>query len=166
VSDNGKTMTGVSIGATPRAWDRVEVAGFGALLGFVIAVQFSIAIAQICFTLAVLCWVVVVVANRERFEAPWMFWPLLAYAGMTLLSTTFSLEPVSSLRESKQLLLFLAVPVVYRLARGHRTSNIVWVIITAGAVSAIVGVLEYGVLEFDLLGSRLRGTLGHWMTYE
>jgi O-antigen ligase len=39
------------------------------------------------------------------------------------------------------------------------------VIITVGAVSAIVGVIEYGVLNYDSLGQRPRGTLGHYMTY-
>ena len=39
------------------------------------------------------------------------------------------------------------------------------VIITVGAISAIVGVVEYGVLNYDSLGQRPRGTLGHYMTY-
>jgi len=37
--------------------------------------------------------------------------------------------------------------------------------VTVGAVSAIIGVFEYGVLNYDSLGQRPRGTLGHYMTY-
>ena len=46
-----------------------------------------------------------------------MFWPLLAYAGMTLVSTVFSIDPAVSLRDDKQLLLFAIVPIAYRLLR-------------------------------------------------
>jgi O-antigen ligase len=158
-------MTGISTIAGSRLAGRIEAAGFGALVGFVITVQFSIAAAQILLAFAIVCWLAVLVTNRERLDAPWMFWPLVAYAGLTMLSTAYSLEPLASLRESKQVLLFLIVPAVYRLARGSRTSALMWAIITAGAVSAIIGILQYGVFEFDLLGNRLRGTLGHWMTY-
>jgi O-antigen ligase len=166
------TMTSFSTRAGAGAADKVEVAGFAALIGFVAAVQFSIAAAQILLTVAIVCWIVVAILNREHLEAPSMFWPLVAYAVLTLVSTAFSLDPMSSIwrgrqptGETKQLLLFLVVPLVYRLARGPRTSTVVWVVITAGAVSAAVGILQYGIFEFDLLGSRLRGTLGHWMTY-
>ena len=158
-------MTGTSTTTGPRRADRIETVGLGILVCFVIAVQFSIAVAQIFLALAVVCWLAILVTNRERVDAPSMFWPLVAYAVLTLLSTAYSLDPLASLRESKQMLLFLIVPVVYRLARGPRTSAIAWAIITAGAISAVIGILQYGVLEFDLLGNRLRGTLGHWMTY-
>jgi O-antigen ligase len=61
--------------------------------------------------------------------------------------------------------LYLAVPAVCSVARGKRAHALMNVIITVGAVSAIVGVVEYGVLNYDSLGQRPRGTLGHYMTY-
>jgi O-antigen ligase len=39
------------------------------------------------------------------------------------------------------------------------------VIITVGALSALVGVIQYGILHFDNLGRRPHGALGHYMTY-
>ena len=63
------------------------------------------------------------------------------------------------------MLLFLVVPVVYRLARGQRAQIVATIIITVGAASAVFGVVQYGILEFDNLGQRVRGPMGHYMTY-
>jgi O-antigen ligase len=94
-----------------------------------------------------------------------MFWPLLAYACATLVSAVFSRDPVASLVDSKQLLLFLIVPVVHRLAWRERAVTVTNVIITVGAFSALVGVVQYGILNFDNLGRRPHGALSHYMTY-
>jgi O-antigen ligase len=95
-----------------------------------------------------------------------MFWPLAAYAGLSLVAAVFSTDPRVSLFDSKQLLLFLIVPAVYQLARGpQRALIIVLVIITVAAASAAFGIYQYGILKYDFLGKRPQGTLGHYMTY-
>jgi len=153
----------LTAGAPPR--DRLELTGLAALLGFVATLQFSIAAAEALLALALLCWAVSTVRHRERIQVPPMFWPLAAYAGATLLAAAFSLEPRVSLLGCKQLVLFLVVPLIYQLARGKRAATFVHVIITVGALSATVGIIEYGILNYDYLGMRPRGTLGHYMTY-
>src|SRR5476649_946900 len=100
--------------------DRLEFAGALALFGVAGAVQFSIAVAQILLTVAVVCWVALLIVRRERFEAPAFFWPLLAYAGITLVSAALSPDPHGSLGPVKQLVLFLIVPIVYRFIGGTR----------------------------------------------
>ena len=54
----------------------LEQAGMVALLALAGALQFSIAVAQILLTVAVICWVALIIVRRERFEAPAFFWPL------------------------------------------------------------------------------------------
>jgi hypothetical protein len=103
--------------------------------------------------------------SRDRDLVPAMFWPLAAYAALTLVSTAFSLDPATSLYSAKQLLLFLVVPVVYRFTRGDRAHLVLSVIITTGALSAVLGVVQYGILGYDNLAHRIQGSLGHWMTY-
>jgi O-antigen ligase len=144
---------------------RLELIGLLALVGFVAALQFSIAAAQILLTVVLLAWFGLMVTGRERFTAPRLFWPLLGYAAMTLVSSAFSLDPRASFIDDKQLLLFLIVPAVYRLARGRRTDMLLTVMITVGAISAAVGVVQYGVLNFNNLADRAHGTVGHYMTY-
>ncbi|HUK62179.1 MAG TPA: O-antigen ligase family protein, partial [Dongiaceae bacterium] len=135
------------------------------LLGFSAALQFSIAAAEILFALTVLAWLGSLYVHRERPEVPPWFLPLAVYAGITLLSTALSMNPRVSLGAAKQLVLYLVVPIVFRAARGRRANTVMQVILTVGAVSAIVGVAEYGIFGFDNLHNRPRGTLGHYMTY-
>jgi O-antigen ligase len=145
--------------------DRLELGGLIALLGLVAALQLSIAVAQILLTVAALCWLASHLVHRERVEPPAYAWPLVAYAALTLLSAGFSGDPAISMEDCKQLVLFLLVPVVYDLARGGRARLVVTVALTIGAASAIIGIVQYGILNYDNLGRRMQGTLSHWMTY-
>ena len=139
-------------------------AGGLALLAMAGALQFSIAIAQILLALALLCWAAMLVIRRERFTAPAFFLPLAAYAAATLVSAAFSSDPRTSFVDCKQLVLFLIVPAVYRLVQGQ-TRTLITVVLTCAAVSAAVGVIQFGILHYDQLSQRPQGTLGHYMTY-
>ena len=139
--------------------------GFAGLLGFVAALQFSIAVANIFFSLALLMWLLRLMTGRTKFAAPAFFIPLAAYGAITLVSAAFSSDPRVGFIDSKQLVLFLIVPMVYDLARGSTAPFVVQVIISVGAISAAVGVVQYGVLQYDNLGRRAQGSLGHYMTY-
>jgi O-antigen ligase len=156
------TLT-LTAGVPPR--DRLEQIGLWSLVGIVAAMQLSIAAAQILLTVAVVSWLVSHIARSERLAAPPFFWPLVAYAALTLVSAGFSIDPEESFTDSKQLVLFMLVPLTYDLARGARANSVLSVILTIGAASAFVGIVQYAVLNFDGLGRRPQGTLSHWMTY-
>ncbi len=158
-------MTTISITTATPTRDRVELIGLGALIGMVAAAQLSIAVSQILLTVAALCWVASHVARAERIEAPDFFWPLIAYASLTLLSAGFSRNTAVSLGDCKQLALFLLIPIVYDFARGSRAGTVLTIVLTAGAASALVGIVQYSILNFDTLDRRVQGTLSHWMTY-
>ena len=147
-----------------KAGHYAESIGYFGLLGFVSALQFSIAAANIFLGLSVLMWLLQAITTR-RFDVPRFFYPLAAYAALTLVSAAFSDDPNASFVDSKQLVLFLIVPMVYELARGSKASFVVQVIITVGALSALYGIFQFGVLQFDNLGRRPQGALGHYMTY-
>jgi O-antigen ligase len=145
-----------------REW--VMRVGYAGLLGFVAALQFSIAAANIFLGLSLLMWLIHVISAR-RTEVPSFFFPLAAYAIATLASAAFSDDPNASFTDSKQLVLFLVVPMVYEFARGTKAPFVVQVIITVGALSALYGIVQFGVLQYDNLGRRPQGALGHYMTY-
>src|SRR6185503_11164558 len=65
----------------------------------------------------------------------------------------------------KQLVLFLLVPMVYRFVGARHGNTLVTVVLTCAAVSAALGVIQYGILHYDQLSQRPQGTLGHYMTY-
>jgi O-antigen ligase len=156
------TTIGIPDAHTAPVLDRLTTV---LLLGFVAAVQLSIAAAQILLSALLLCWVIGLVREKSRPTAPVFFVALLAYAGVTLISSAFSIAPAESFFDDRQLLLFLIVPAVYDLARGQRATLVTDVIITVGAAAAAYGIVQYGMLHFDSLGQRPRGTLGHYMTY-
>jgi O-antigen ligase len=135
-----------------------------ALIGFVSALQVSIAAANILLGLALVMWLARVVSARH-VEVPSFFYPLAAYATLTLVSAALSDDPNASFVDSKQLVLFLVVPMVYEFARGARAPFVVQAVITVGAVSALFGIFQFGVLQYDNLGRRPQGALGHYMTY-
>ena len=143
----------------------LERAACLALLAFAAALQVSIAAADILLTIAAALWIGLLIRNRERIEVPGMFWPLAAYAGATLIASFFSVDPRVSLVDSKQLVLLVIVPLAYRLFRGNRGLLAVDVIITVGALSAMLGIVQYLILNYDNLGRRPQGTLGLYMTY-
>ncbi len=143
----------------------LERAACLALLAFAAALQVSIAAADIFLTIAVVLWIGLVVRNHERIEFPAMFWPLAAYGAMTLVSSLFSIDPQVSFVDSKQLVLLVIVPLVYRLFRGPRARLAVDIIITVGAVSATLGIVQYLILSYDHLGRRPQGMLSLYMTY-
>jgi len=145
--------------------DRLELFGVLSMFGVAAFVQFSIAIAQVMFALAVLSWLGLVVIRRERVAVPRFFWFLLAYCGMTLVSDAFSVSPRISFPGSKQLVLFLLVPIVYQFVTDRRGSLLLTMVMSLGAASAAFGIFQYGLLHFDQLQQRPQGTLGHYMTY-
>jgi O-antigen ligase len=157
------TTLSLTAGVPPR--DRLEQIGLWSLVGIVAAMQLSIAAAQILLTVAAVAWLVSHITRGERLVAPPFFWPLVAYAALTLASAGFSLDPRVSFTDCKQLVLLMLVPITYDLARGARANSVLSIILTIGAVSAFVGIVQYAVLNFDGLGRRPQGTLSHWMTY-
>ena len=145
--------------------DKLEIVTIAALLGFLAASQLTVAPAYILLAITYACWAAVVWVHHERVLVPAMFWWLVAYGGVTIFSALNSVNPTASLVDCKQLVLFLIVPVVYRFAHGSRAHTFATVIISVGAVGAIAGIVQFGILHYDNLGRRPQGTLSHYMTY-
>jgi len=158
-------MSSLTLTAGDPPSDRLEYGALLALLGFAAALQLSIAVADILLVLCLLLWSASMLKRHERPGVPGLFWPLLAYAALTLVSSAFSIDPRTSLVDSRQLVLLLIIPAVYRLAEGKRALRVADVIITVGGISAIAGIVQYGIFDFDSLGRRPQGAMGHYMTY-
>jgi O-antigen ligase len=159
------TMSSISLaaGAPPR--DRLELAGTLGLLVFVGALQLSIAAAGVVLAFTIGCWALFATMHHEKVGVPRFFWPLLLYAILTLVSAAASYDSAASFVDSKQLVLFLIVPMTYEFGRGARAMTVLQVIITVGAASAAWGIVQYGLFNYNNLGQRPQGALGHYMTY-
>ena len=155
-------MAAVGSSAAP---DRLEQSASLAMLAFAASLQISIAASNILLALTAILWIALLVRGRERIEVPPMFWPLAAYAAVSLVSAVCSIDPHKSLIDSKQLLLFAIVPIAYRLLAGTRTFTAVDVVISVAALSAAIGIVQFGILKWDDLHQRPQGALGMYMTY-
>ena len=66
------------------------------------------------------------------------------------MSAAFSPQPRASLADSKQLVLFLIVPLDLPLRRPATAAHtLITVIVSVGAASAAFGIFQYGILHYD-----------------
>ncbi len=144
--------------------ERLDLVGWWAVMAAVASLQLSIALAQIAVTVATLAWLTRT-ALAGLPALPRFVLPLGLYIAWTLLSAGMSRDPAVSVPDTKQLVLFVLVPLVFEFARGARARTLISVALTIGAASALVGIVQYGVLNYGGLGRRPQGTLSHWMTY-
>ena len=93
-------MTTATLAAGARTRERLDVIGYAGLLGFVVALQVSIAAAGILLAFTLICWAVLVALHPERLSVPRLFWPLLVYAALTLVS---GLVVARAMREQRPL---------------------------------------------------------------
>lgn len=144
----------------------LETAGFVLIalsLGFV---QIKLQLGQgLFFSLAAIVWLIVAIRDGVRPQVPAFFLPLAIYAGLTLVSAAFSTDPLAGFSDSRQLLMFLMVPVVARFARGPRASTTIDVIIAIGSAGALWGIIEFAMLGYDNLNNRPDGLLTLYMTF-
>ncbi len=139
--------------------------GFIALAIMLVSVQFSIAVAQTFFAVAGVAAIVALAVERKWPSAPPWASHLVLFAGWTLIAAGMSRNPAVSLADCKQLVLFLLVPITFEFARQNRSTTLTDLVLTAGAVSAVVGISQYSLFHFDNLGQRPRSTLGMYMTF-
>ncbi len=144
---------------------RHEQVARAALFAFVAALQVSIAASSLLLTATLGLWLALLVRARERPRLPAFFPPLAAYALLTMAAVAASVDPAASLSDAREVLLFLVVPAVYRLARGRAADTVAGIIVTVGSLTALYGIVQYGILEYDHLGRRPQGSMGHYMTY-
>jgi O-antigen ligase len=147
----------------------IEAWAFWTLTASLALVQLSVAAAETLFGVSALLWLVLVLRDRRVPDVPPFFLPLLALAAWTLVSTLLSPEPRVGLREDKQLLLYLVVPIAMRVVGTRGAPRVLTAIIAVGGVSALAGIVQgivVGDLSYDyLIHNRPHGLLGHYMTY-
>ena len=125
----------------------------------------SIFAAQIALTLAVAVYVARLLKGRARLEPLALDAPILAFSVWTLLSASFSQDPVASHESAKKLVLFLLFYLgVDSLREEGGRERIVDAALLGGLVLASGSLLQYYFLGFDTLDKRPHSFLGHYMT--
>jgi len=144
----------------------LETAGFVLIALSLGVVQLSLFTAQsVLFSLAAIIWLIVAIRDGVRPQVPAFFLPLTIYAALTLVSAAFSAKPLAGFIDSRQLLMFLMVPIVARFARGPRASTTIDIIIAIGSAGALLGIIQFAMLGYDNLNNRPDGLLSIYMTF-
>jgi len=123
----------------------------------------SISLSQTFLSLSLIFWIIMLIREKQKIIFPSFFWPLLVYAALSLLSSFLSVNPEMSLKDSKELLLFLIVPIVYT---GFSEENVLKKVSLALLASGFASCL-YSLFYFlfkSSPGGRISGFMGNPMT--
>jgi O-antigen ligase len=134
-----------------------------ALAGVLLFSLISITLLESLLALAFLLWLVVLFRKEQKPEFPGFFWPLSAYAALSLIVSIFSVNPAVSFKDDRELLLFLTVPITMGAASSRRgLSWMMAALLASGLVSSLYSI-SYSFLRARP-GERIQGFMGHYMT--
>lgn len=125
----------------------------------------SIFAAQVLLALAVLVFLARLATGRARVARLPLDGAILAFSVWTLLSASFSPDPVASHESAKKLVLFALLYVALDSFGVERErERILDAALLGGLVLGAGSLLQYYFLGFDTLQNRPRSFLGHYMT--
>jgi O-antigen ligase len=138
---------------------------FYALLVYLFLINISIAGCYIVLTLILLLFLVDLARNKKFPVVPFFYYFLILFAFFTLLATVFSVDFAVSIRDNKELLILLLIPIyIWLLTTWKRLWLSVWTVLASSVFSALVGIVTVLKKGIDL-SQRLQGFTSHWMTY-
>lgn len=141
-------------------WEKLAAVSLGGCLLFSLV---SITLMESFLALSFAFWVAGLVKRKIKLAAPGFFWPLLVYAGLSLFACLFSVNPGVSLKDARELLLYLIVPITMAVTATRAGRSLVsWGLLASGFLSSIYS-LGYYFLQARP-GERLQGFMGHYMT--
>lgn len=136
------------------------------LLLFVFSISFSIAVSHIFLATSAAVYLYWKLRHNWKLPNLPILVPALAFAYCTLLSAAFSIHPGESLINSKDLAMFIILPIFFDMVRNLDDIKVIYgILILAGVISAAYGLYQFFDPQSELIHDRLRGFMGHWMTF-
>jgi len=138
---------------------------FYALLVYLFLINVSIAGCYILLTLILLLFLLDLARNRKFPILPFFYYFLILYAFFTMMATVFSIDPAVSIRDNKELLILLLIPIyIWLLTTWKRLWLSLWTVLASAVFSALAGIVTVLKKGIDL-SERLQGFTSHWMTF-
>jgi O-antigen ligase len=143
----------------------LERAQLGLLAAIAATAAVSIFAAQLLLALACAVFAARLATRRARIPPLPIGAPLLAFCVWTLLSASFSKDPLASHESAKKLVLFALVYLAAETLGQDSARERVLDAMVVGALALAAGsLLQFYFLGFDTLDNRPRSFLGHYMT--
>jgi len=134
-----------------------------ALAGCLLFSLVSITLMESFLALAFLLWLVALFKKEIELKFPRFFWPLAAYAGLSIIVSFFSVNPAVSFKDDRELLLYLVIPISLSAAASKRgLSWMMAALLASGLVSSLYSIGYYVIKAQP--GERIQGFMGHYMT--
>jgi putative inorganic carbon (HCO3(-)) transporter len=142
---------------------------FYALLVYLFLINVSIAGCYILLTLILILFLLDLARNKKFPVLPFFYYFLLLFAFFTMVATVFSIDRAVSIRDNKELLILLLIPIyIWLLTTWKRVWLSIWTVLASAVFSSLVGVvtvLKKGMEKGIDLSERLQGFTSHWMTF-
>jgi O-antigen ligase len=130
---------------------------------FVLFAMVSISLSQILLLHAFVVLAICIAQKQIKISFPPFFWGMIVYCALSILASLFSVNPRISLLDSKDLLLFLIVPIVYMgLRQTNEIKRANWALLVSAYVSIFYSLFIHVFKAAP--GERVQGFMGHYMT--
>jgi|Deesub1362B_J571_1020462.scaffolds.fasta_scaffold01028_8 O-antigen ligase len=133
------------------------------ILLFVFFIPISITLSQIFLFFGSVIWAIIIIKNKEKIKFPIFFWGLIGYSFFTVLSAFFSKWRLISLKDSREIFLFLSVPLIYMGIKSLQDLKLIRNAFLLSALITSAYAITYYILKAKP-GERVRGFMGHYMT--
>lgn len=123
----------------------------------------SLTVSQVLISLAFIFLLIFLYKEKQKIAFPSFFWWLIGYSFFSLLSCFFSVNPKASFIESRELFLFLIIPIVYTGFQKREDFSIANFALLISASLSSLYALFYFFLKASP-GEDIKGLIGHPMT--
>ncbi len=148
-----------------KSWVELERAQRGLLAGVAATCLVSIFAAQVFLVLGLLVFLTRLLLKETRLARVPLDGPILAFAVWTLLSASFSRDPLVSHESAKKLLLFALFYLAVDAMQSQETrERVMDAALLGGVALAGEALIQFYALGYHTLNQRPRGFLGHYMT--
>ena len=146
--------------------DRIpEKISFILTLVFLFSINFSIALCYMVFSVLLISSSICFFNNGRKITFPPYFKYLVIFSILTFISTIFSIDRIASIKDNKELFVYLLVPVfILTIKRASMFRIAVYTVFYSAIVSSLFGII-ISAREGISLTHRLKGFSSHWMTY-
>ncbi len=134
-----------------------------AIFGYLLFSMLSITVSQVFLFIALIGWMILLIKKKQRPQFPLFFWALIAYSFFSLFACAMSDNPSVSFKNSRELLLFLIVPITFSGFQKVRDMRFAHFALLASALLSIIFSFFYSLFVAPP-GERVAGFMGHYMT--
>jgi len=134
-------------------------------LVFLFSINFSIALCYMVFPILIVSSSISFFKNDMKMIFPPYIKYLAIFSILTFVSTIFSVDKIASIKDNKELFVYLLIPVFILTIKKVAVFRIsIYTVFYSAVLSSLIGII-ISVREGISLSHRLKGFSSHWMTY-